>query len=185
MPKKVPVDYHPSNPPLQFADWHRWISDELFRIAASLQQNPVTLAIEGTGIAPISGVIEYVTIGVGDDALIDDPSGSWDPVTAVWTCPLSGMYSVNVQVTVDAFGSGNKTYYGSVQVQQISPVVDVRAEALDGGDDDVPLSISLGRPLILLTGDQFNFQFGAVHTQFSGDVTFSYAISIVRTANTV
>lgn len=178
MAKILPSDYRPSNPPIKFASWHRWIVEELNRIARRLIDNPVILALGQTG-APvdISPVLNSIVLGIGSIPSPEFPEGSYDPLTGVWTCPLNGIYSMTSTVAVDPFGTGNKAWEAVIVIYRNG----VRAfEAGGSGIDDVRLFINMGVPLIFTAGDTIRLELETIHDQFTGSTTYDYRMGLTR-----
>ncbi len=181
MAKRPAEPYKPSIPPLQFEEWPRWIDGELHRIEQALVSNPMGMAVNGSGSMPIGTSLQTITLGLGDNPIIELPEGYWNPVTAEWTCPLDGMYTITCSASIDAFGSGNKTYYG--QLEMFQDDVAVVPKQVDGGADDVPLGMSLSYPRIILAGTRLRMEMGTLPEQFSGTSPYDYSLSYVRTAS--
>ena len=76
MAKALPQSYEPTNPPIEFEDWHRWIDDELHRISFALQSNPVVVALDGNGVIDIDVIPNTEVLGIGDTPAIDFPGGA-------------------------------------------------------------------------------------------------------------
>ena len=180
MAKQLPDRYYPTNPPVEFESWSRWIDEELHRIESALNANPVAMAVEGGGTINISPVPEYIPLGIGDSPLLDYPSGSWDPGTGIWTCPQDGTYLVNAAATVEPFGTGNKAYYCEVRLF----VDDVeKAQQVGSGIDDVPVSVNLSVPQVIRNPSEVRFDLGAIHEIFTGTSLYTYKLSILRVSS--
>jgi len=178
---KRPVEpYKPTIPPLQFEEWPRWIDGELHRIEQSLASNPVVMAINGSGVIAIDNTLTTITLAIGDAASIDSPEGNWNPATGEWTVALDGLYAINCNVAIAAFGSGNKTYFGTLELFRDN--VAVAPSQIDGGADDVPLGISLAFPIILRAGEVLRMELATLHEQFSGNSAYDYSFSYLRSA---
>jgi len=178
MAKILPFDYRPSNPPTDFKSWHRWIVEELNRIARRLIDNPVIVAVQELG-APvvIDTVITNTVLGIGSDPAIEFPEGAYDPLTGIWTCPLNGIYSVSASVKIEPFGSGNKAWEATIQVYKNAGL---QFEAGGSGVDDVRLYINMGVPLIFTAGDQIHLELTTIHAQFTGATTYDYILGLTR-----
>lgn len=179
MPKQLPEKYFPTNPPSEFEDWARWISEELFRIEAALYANPVVMTVSGSGQINIGTAPAPITLGIGDTPNIDFPSGNYDPATGIWTCPQNGVYSLVCTATVQPFGSGNKAYYLLIDCLVAGVSVDTQTGS---GVDDVPVAGTLFAPVNLFVGQGVKFDLSAVHEQFTGVSDYTFHISIVRIA---
>lgn len=179
MPKRLPEPYRPTTPPNDFKDWPRWITDELWRLTAAIESNPVMIDITGSGTINIDDVPNTVVLGIGDDPLFDYPGGAWDSATGTFTASLSGIYNIACQATIQAFGSGNKSYYGQLQCNVNGAP---RVSNFDGGADDVPLGLSLSSNIILVVGDSVTMEISAVHEQFTGVSDYDYRLGYQRSA---
>lgn len=179
MPKALPQTYEPTTPPIRFEDWPRWIDAELHRVQQAITSQPVVMTVSGSGTIDIDTVPSIVILGIGDDAILDVPEGSWDPVTGNWICSLGGLYGITLQCFIAAFGPGNKSYFATLEIF----VNDVtRAVQLVGGADDVPLGLSLSTSLALVGKDIVRVELTTVHEQFTGSSTYNYSMSFLRNA---
>ena len=180
MPKQLPQTYEPTNPPNRFEDWHRWIDDELNRIRGALASNPVVMTVPGTGTIGIDTTPTTITLGIGDDPVLDVPQGSWNSITGEWTCSLGGLYTIAAQCFIAAFGPGNKTYQGTLEVfvNDIS-----RSIQISGGADDVPLALNLNASLALIGKDIVRVELTTLHDQFTGTSGYQYQLSYLRNAS--
>ena len=183
MPKIVQQPYYHTNPPDNMEDWPRWLDDELRRIEEALKADPVILAVSDSGSMGIDILPTTQILGLTDTPLLDIPSGSWDPITAVWTCPLDGIYSVSAQVFIDPFGPGNKAYFASIECNELLPTPQLLAVSFDGGDDDVPLGIALSLPLLILAGTDIQMSLIVQHEQFTGTIDYNATFSYLRSAS--
>ena len=179
MAKQLPQTYEPTVPPIEFEGWHRWIDDELHRIQFALASNPVVMTVSGSGTIGIDTTPTTITLGIGDSPLLDVPEGSWDPATGEWSCSLAGLYSIQCQAFIDAFGPGNKTYQATLEVfvNDIS-----RSIQISGGADDVPLALNLNASLLLLSEDLVRIEMTTLHEQFTGTSDYVYSLSYIRQA---
>ena len=180
MPKVVPVTYEPTNPPIEFDGWHRWIDDELHRIQDALRANPVIMAVEGGGTIGIDTTPTTIRLGIGDTANIDVPSGSWDPILGEYSIALAGIYQVSCQAFIEAFGPGNKTYTATLElfVNGLS-----RSIQISGGADDVPLALNLNTTELLLNADVLYVELTTLHDQFTGVSDYVYTMNFLRVAS--
>ena len=183
MAKVVQQRYYHTNPPDDMKDWPRWLDDELRRIEESLKADPVILAVDDADTIDIDIIPNTVILGINDNPTIDIPSGSWDPVTGIWTCPLDGIYDFTAQVFIEAFGAGNKDYFASIEVNELTPTPQLLAVSFDGGGDDVPLGIALAKPILILAETTIQWSLTAEHEQFTGTVNYTATFSCLRSAS--
>ena len=185
MVKPLQQVYYPLPVPTEPPGLPRYLEEELERIKNALYAEPVSLSVSDTGTITIDPTPGY-------ERLFDDgtqtptwevPGGSFDNTTGEWTNPQDGLYSVGLQLPVDAFGPGNKTYFASTRITQVRDSAIINQwEATDGGDDDVPLSVSQTGLVFLQAGDVLYTEAQAVHEQFTGTATYSVGWQILRTS---
>lgn len=180
MAVELPQPYEPTNPPVSFEDWPRWIDDELHRIRDALIANPVIMAVEGGGTIGIAVTPTTVRLGIGDSPAIDFPQGSWDPTLGEYLVSLGGIYAIGVQAFIEAFGPGNKSYQATLEVFVNSVS---RAVQISGGADDVPLALNLSTTLALLSEDVIYVEMTTIHEQFTGTSDYVYSMNFLREAS--
>jgi hypothetical protein len=183
MAKPLPQEYAPSNPPTKFEGWHRWIVEELHRIARRFNSNP-GLFIVRTEDQPvnISPVPTALRLGVGGIPEVDYPGGDFDELTGIWTCPLDGVYMLTAAVEIAPFGTGNKAYQADIVL--FKNAVEV-ARSIDSAVDDVPLSVNMKSPAIVLGGDELYLDLVTVHAQFTGVSTYDFSWSMLRAGSAI
>ena len=181
MARTLPEEYKPTTPPIEFPNWHRWIDEELNRIALALTASPTIFSIENSGLPiGIDTVPTTVVIGIDDTPQIDFPGGAWDSVTGEYTVAQSGIYSIDCRVFIESFGPGNKTYIATLEIFRNNILL---ALAATGGADDVPLAAGINRSEILEVGDVMRVDLTTLHEQFTGATTYGYSLSYLRNAS--
>ena len=180
MPRSLPIPYAPNPVPSQLEDVPRYLYDELTRIKEALVAEPVAFAISDDTSEPIGPTINWqILFDDGQSPNWEFPGGEYDPATGRWTCPKGGLHSVDLQMEISAFGSGNKNYYGGlrVHVERDGLIIDT-FESTDGGDDDIPLGVTLTGMIPLLQGDVVYCEATIVHENQTGlvDVSLGWQI---------
>lgn len=181
MTKSLSIPYAPNPVPGQVEDLPRYIYDELARIKEALVAQPVSFDIANPDHQLAIGTTPNWEIGmIGIDPRWEVPGGEFDSATGRWTCPKSGLYQVNAHAEVAPFGSGNKIYYAGIRLQHERDLAIVETfESTDGGDDDIPLGVTLSGLVPLLQGDVLYTEWTAVHENQTGTVTAKAAWQIL------
>jgi hypothetical protein len=182
MSKSLSIDYQPEPTPYTIEDLPRYVEQELNKIAQALENasQPVALSVDEQGNFLVTTIVTWVQVLIGETAGWDVPGGSWDPTTGIYTVPQQGLYSVNAQLEVSPFGAGNKTYYAGLRLYRDRGGVVEFVESTDGGDDAIPLGVTISGLLPLLQGDRLGLEMTIVHDQFSGTAPYNVAMQIKR-----
>jgi hypothetical protein len=180
MTRSLKEPYYPNPVPTDPARLQQYLFDEFNKIKDALVPQPVALAIEETDTYVVGTLPNWVQAFVGGTPAWDVPGGSFDSVTGFWTCPQQGLYSADIQLKVEPFGSGNKQYYAGVRLYKDSGGVVEYRETTDGGDDAVPLGVTLSGLLPLLQGDILGVEFTIVHDQFTGVADYNIGWQMLR-----
>ena len=179
MGKRVAEPYYPSVPPQEFAAWPNWINQELHRLSHAINQLATAVAVRGNDV-PVDITIDppdYVPIGIGDEAIFEEPAGHWDPVTALYTVQQDGTYLAFCDLTVAPFGVGNQTYYVSIQILNDGiPGFTV----FGSGTVDVPVSATLAIPLSLRSPQTLGLQVACVTENVVDVSTYNYGFAFTR-----
>ena len=182
MSRSLPLPYNPNPVPSNRDDLPRYIYDELVRIKESFIAQPTALAIEDSFDYPVTTVLTWERMFDGGVVVPtwDVPGGGFDNTTGEWTCPQYGLYSVNVQMTVQPYGSGNKDYYAGLRLYiDRGGIIEYR-ESTDGGDDAIPLGVTLNGLLPIQQGDVLAVDAAVVHDIFVGVAPVDIAWQILR-----
>ena len=142
MPKSLELPYYPNPVPTDPARLQQYLFDELNKIKTAFVAQPVALSVEEIDTYAVVTAPNWVVAFIGETPTWDVPGG-FDSVTGLWTCPQSGLYSADVQLEVAPFGAGNKQYYAGVRLYRDSGGAITYKETTDGGDDSVPLGVTL------------------------------------------
>lgn len=168
MVKSVIPAYVPNIVPSGVEDLPRFLNEELERIRQAMQAQPVALAVEEVGDFAVTQIVTWERAFIGATPAWDIPGGNFDSATAQWTCPQTGLYSIDVQLEVAPFGAGNKNYYAGIRIYHLSgQTVDYR-ESSDGGVDNVPLGVNMAGLVPLTQGDVVAVDMTVVHDTWVG-----------------
>ena len=101
------LPYKPSNPPLEFRDWPRWIDDELNRLVFALQQQiqnqeSYTLYGDAADQANWDGIEDPIVGYTNEGSWNGGQPSNLDAVNGTITIPSAGVYRIT------AFVSGNQ-----------------------------------------------------------------------------
>jgi len=99
-----------------------------------------------------------------------NPADSFDVQTGIYTVTQEGVYSVQVLFSVNAFATpANKTYEAGIRLT-IIPLTgpNIIVYSYNGGEDNVPVSVTMLAARPLQKGVQFYFDVTAVHDQQTG-----------------
>lgn len=182
MARSLSVPYSPAPVPRNPDDLPRYLEDEFQRIRQALIAQPVAFTISEDYLIAIDTVENWQTVFIGVEPFWDIPGGGWDSTTGLWTCPQSGLYQLSVTLEVQAFGGGNKNYYAGLAIV-ITGEDPRRLESIDGGDDDVPLGVSLMGQVFLWQGDTLRFEATVVHENGTGNVDATVAAQVLRVSS--
>jgi hypothetical protein len=170
MSRSISIPYQPNIVPTDPNELPRWLDVELNKIALALIAQPVAMAVKDEGPVIIGPAINWQTLFIGNSPDWDVPGGDFNSTTGEWTCPESGLYSIDLQMEVAPFGLGNKNYYAGIAVVIDSGGTITRYESTDGGDDNIPLGVSLSGLAPLLQGDVLHTEGTIVHENQTGTV---------------
>ena len=182
MTRSLPIDYWPAPGPTDIQEIPRYLEQELYRIAESLIAQPVALTVTETSVVTVTTTPNWQRLFVGQPASWDVPGGSWDAVLGEWTCPQGGLYFTIADLRVEPYGAGNKQYYAGIR-QVIEPAdggAPVVVQAIDSGQDDFELGVTLPLQLPIAFGDRVYYEATVVHDQFVGDATINSSVQLFR-----
>jgi len=167
MPRRVQPPYWPGPIPDDPASMPAYLGFELRRIQEAFSQDPVSLRAHDAGVLAVGTTAVWHNPFETTAPEWDVPGGTFDG--GIWTVPQNGLYTLYLDLTVEPFGAGNKTYYASIRL-----LVDGVEEphAVQGGADDVPLSVFRAIPQVLQAGHKIEMEISAVHEQFTGTAPF-------------
>ncbi|RKZ92544.1 MAG: hypothetical protein DRQ40_08615 [Gammaproteobacteria bacterium] len=184
MPRSLQEEYYPSPVPRDPNELPRYLESEFHKIRESLIAQPVALSVAEEGAALVTTVVTWFDLFIDEAPEWDVPGGSFDPVTGIWTCPQQGLHQLALSIEVEPFGSGNKTYYAGVAIDYVGQDgIPGRAESADGGDDAIPLGVTLDIQVPILFGSILKCQAAIVHDQFSGTANYKARLQILRVSN--
>ena len=182
MPRSIPVPYYPYPIPTNLEDIPRYLYEELQRIQVALLAQPVAFAINDTEAFNVTTAVTWERLF--DDGVVvpvwSVPGGEFDNTTGTWTCPQSGLYDISIHMEVSPFGAGNKVYYAGLRLNVVQDGVPDTVESTDGGDDSIPLGVTLTGLIALLYGDTLSVDATVVHDQFVGTSDINVGWQIMR-----
>lgn len=183
MPRSLSVPYYPNPTPLDAEDLPRYLEDEVRRIREAMIAQPVAMTVDEIDSIVVTTDINWLQVFIGETADWDVPGGSWDPTTGVWTCPQSGLYSTDLQAEIQPFGAGNKNYYAGIAITRDRGGALLRWENTDGGDDAIPLGVTLSGLVPYLQGDKIHAELTVVHDQFVGVADYKISMQLLRVSD--
>lgn len=154
--------------------------DELPRIATALNAFPVGLNVEQAEAAvPIGTTPVEFRLFEGATPSLDLPGGGWNAVTGEWTVPLSGIYQLNANVVIGAFGAGQFDYGATLRVYADDVVFFLNSDA---GQDDFDLSCVLPISAFVARDTVLRWTIGIGHQQQTGTVPVVATVGVTSTA---
>ncbi len=180
MSKRPSERYVPGNIPDTLPGLVQFLYDELPRISQALNEFPVGLNVNQSEPAvPIGTVAVEFRLFEGATPTLDLPGGGWNSVTGEWTVPVSGLYQINANVLIGAFGAGQFDYGGTLRFYVNDVVIFLNSDA---GQDDFDLSCSLAISGFLLRDDVVRWTIALQHQQQTGTVPVVATASMTSTA---
>lgn len=176
MARSLPQRYYPEPSPIRPDDYPRYLDQEFTRIADRFNQPPVYASIQDTTTFDISPVLNTVVLGLGVPASLD-VLGAWDPVTGEFTIPQTGIWQLTSSAFLGAFGIGNKDY--QIQLELLRDAVRV-ARNVQGGADNIALSVSLNTPFSADQGQIMTLEFAGLHENQTASPDLEYSFSYLR-----
>ena len=107
------------------------------------------------------------------------PGGGWDSALGEWTCGVNGLYQINANVVVGAFGSGQFDYGATLRLYANNVVLFVNSDA---GQDDFDLSCSMSVSSFIERETVLRWTIGLAHQQQTGTVPVVATAGITSTA---
>jgi hypothetical protein len=184
--RSSPLPYSPANPPepgseqISRATW-----DEFYRLAIILQniQSPSALSVKcEEGIEVQATTVWDRLFNEGVAYSWQNPEGTLDILTGVWTCPEEGLYSIDITLEASPFPSpATKEYTASLQTTY-HPLSGPNQVFLsqNGGIDTQALRVSGHFLTPIYRGDQFWFDADLTHATKTGTVQCKAFLNILR-----
>jgi len=186
--RSLPQPYRPANPPAPGndpGDVIRAVWDEFNRIASAMADldRPLSVSVRNTDTITVGATASYSTM-LNAAPVIDweQPGGSFNSSTGVWTCAQEGLYQISAAVVSDPFPApATKSYSVSLRLTRTP----LGAGAIDylfggGGLDDQFVTASALILLPLTQGDTIVLSAAGVHPTKTGTNTVRASMSIVR-----
>ena len=179
------LPYTPSAPPAG-EDVIRAVWDEFFLISQGLanQGNPVSLAIRASEPIAVGPTVVYDRLF--DQGLSYDwqqPGGTVNPATGIWTCPEEGLYQISNTVKVPPFPTpADKAYTLHVRVTRdpITGGPEIIDTFEDVGTDTHILTLTGFLMIPLFQGDQLALDAGVTHETKTGTDIVEASLFILR-----
>ena len=185
--RSTALPYTPSNPPAQGAkDLSRATWDELYRIAGSLSalQEPSALSASCSELVAVQAATAWDRLfNEGVTYSWQNPGGTLDITTGVWTCPQEGLYSITVTAEAAPFPSpAIKSYTISLRttLQPFGGGAAVSNTSQSGGLDDVSLQVFSTYLIPLYRGDTLVVDVDLTHATKTGNIQVKGGLRIVR-----
>ena len=180
MAKQPSERYRPGNIPETLPGLIQFLYDEFPRIAQALNEFPVGVNVTGTEPAvPIGTTPVEFRLFEGQPFELDLPGGGWDEALGEFTIPVSGLYQINANVVIGAFGAGQFDY-GALLRLYVNNVV--RWSNSAAGQDDFSLSCSLAISGFLTREDILRWTVELTHQQQTGTVPVVSTVGVTSTA---
>ena len=168
MSRSPNFEYYPGPVPTAPEAMTEYLANELYQISLALRPDPTYMQVQQTGDFTIGPTENWQTLCIGESPAFATPASSWNAATGEWTIGETGLYELNANLFVSAFGLGNKDYYLGLR-----PVFDgvPGLERLASGDDAFPLSVEINQLLPLDSGEVLRMEGTAVHENQTGTIT--------------
>ena len=178
--KRPSERYVPGDIPDSLPGLIQFLYDELPRISQALNEFPVGLNMsQALAAIPIDTVAVEERLFINEPFDLDLPGGGWDQVLGEWTVPVTGLYQVNSNVVIGAFGAGQFDYGATLRLY-VNDVV--RWQNADAGQDDFDLSCSLSISGFLIREDVLRWTIALQHQQQTGTVPGVATCGVTSTA---
>lgn len=185
--RSTPLPYSPANPPAPNApDLSRATWDELYRIAEEFNNmaNPTAMAITCSEDIAVQAATVWDRL-FNENVMYDwqNPPGSLNAATGVWTCPQEGLYQVDVILEAPPFPSpATKEYTASLRTTRrpITGGPDISAISQNGGMDTQALRVNASFLRPLYKGDQLWVDADLTHATKTGNVTCFAVLNVLR-----
>ena len=183
MARPLQQEYDPNPVPSNLDDIPRFLFEELERIKVALYAQPVAMTVTQTATVTVTTTPNWQRLfNTGDQPSWEVPGGNFNPATGEWTCPQFGLYQHFVDMRIQPYGTGNKSYYAGIRLWRVpadgSPNEVV--EAVDSGVDDFELAVTLPGQTVSQSGDIWYCEGTVVHDQFIGDATIDASWQLNR-----
>lgn len=189
--RSLAIPYAPLPPPIggDIENYSRatWAEFEQIRTSLVDLDQPNCIAVTGTEPINVTAAISWQRLlNAGTTTDYENPGGTFDGTTGIYTCPQEGLYQVTVVANVAAFTTpANKEYYVGLRAT-LDPVVgpDRTRLAYDGGMDSVPKQAMLTTLVKAFKGDTIYADITAVHATKTGTVDCTSSLQIIRISAT-
>lgn len=189
--RSLVIPYRPNPPPepsstpqqITRAAW-----EEFTRIAAALADldNAVSIEVSATDSVNVAASASFTRMLDNSPTIeVDNPGGTFAPLTGIWTCPADGLYLVTVNGEVAAMNApAQKSYTAQIRRTWTHAAggADTIATYNGGGLDDQVVSVIGTRLLPMLQGDTLRYDVAAIHPTKIGTVSMTSVFYAIRQA---
>jgi hypothetical protein len=185
--RSTPLPYSPANPPapnseeISRATW-----DEFYRLALILDnlQSPSALSAACSELVAVQPTTVWDRL-FNENVTYqwENPTGTLDVTTGIWTCPEEGLYSIDIILEVAPFPSpATKEYTASLQttINPIDGSPDLVFVSQNGGIDTQALRVNASFLRPMYRGDQLWAAADLTHATKTGDVQCKAFLNILR-----
>jgi hypothetical protein len=185
--RSSPLPYSPANPPSPNApDLSRATWDELYRIAEEFRNAANPSALSATCSEDVAVQAATVWDRLFDENVLyqwENPTGTLDTTTGIWTCPQEGLYNINLVLEASPFQSpAQKEYTASLQttLHPADGSPDKVYVSQNGGIDTQALRVTASFLHPLYRGDQLWIAADLTHATKTGNVQCLGVMNILR-----
>jgi len=185
--RSTPLPYSPASPPpAEAGEVSRAAWDEFYRLALILQnlQSPSALSAACAELVTAQATTVWDRLfNEGVTYSWENPKGTLDTATGIWTCPEEGLYSIEIILEASPFPSpATKEYTASLQTT-IHPAdggPDLVFVSQNGGIDTQALRVNASFLRPLYRGDQLWAAADLTHATKTGDVQCKAFLNTLR-----
>lgn len=190
--RSLPIPYRPNSPPEPSSTPEqslRAIWTEFTRIAAALADLdvPLSMAVSNVDTITVGATATYqVMLNASPSISWEEPGGTFNPATGLYTAPSEGLYQIFVTVVSDPFPApATKSYSVSVRLTETptvgAPVVRTFA---GGGLDDQFVTATSSFLLPLQQGDTLKLEAAGIHATKTGTNVVNARMTVNRISGT-
>lgn len=190
--RSLPMPYRPNPPPVPSSaieEILRATWAELERIATSFSDLDRPLSFSATGADSIAvGATATYNVMLNDSPTViwEQPGGTFNPATGVWTCSTEGLYTINASVvSVPFVAPATKSYSVLARITRTPGVgAPVVYNFAGGGLDDQNVT-AVGTVLVpMQQGDTLQLTAAGVHPTKVGTNNVTCYLNVTRESGT-
>jgi hypothetical protein len=177
MGMKRPVErYRPSSTPDTPDGLIPFLTEELNRIAISFEALGAGAGVlESAAAVPISPAGTPFLLFVDQPPQWDRPGGTWQPPTATWVCPVSGLYLVTLDCRVAGLNAPGAQDYETVL--QLLENGALRYSAANSGNDQFATSCTIATVAYIEREAEIQARVLLIHQSRTGTVPAEFTMS--------